>query len=77
MSGYFTSIGNGSISALISVLRSLIFVTAAIVILPNFIGVAGIWLAVPIAELLTVFFSVLFYLKKGRIIFKESLCENA
>ena len=77
MSGYFTSIGNGTISATISILRSLVFVCATIIILPYFIGVNGIWLAVPIAELLTVFFSVLFYLKKGRIIFKESLCENA
>ena len=77
MSGYFTSIGNVTISATISILRSLVFVCATIIILPYFIGVNGIWLAVPIAELLTVFFSVLFYLKKFRINFKESLCENA
>lgn len=65
MSGYFTAIGNGQISAIISVLRSLIFVVATITLLPNFIGLNGIWLAIPIAELLTVFFSIVFYFRKG------------
>ena len=41
MSGYFTSIGNGTISATISILRSLVFVCATIIILPYFIGVNG------------------------------------
>ena len=65
MSGYFTAIGNGQISAIISVLRSLIFVVGTIIILPRFIGVNGIWLAIPISELLTVFFSIYFYITKG------------
>lgn len=69
MSGYFTAIGNGHISAIISVFRSLIFVVATIVILPKFIGVNGIWLAIPIAEFLTIFFSITFYKKKGIDIF--------
>lgn len=71
MSGYFTAIGNGKISAIISVLRSLIFVVATITILPSLIGLNGIWLAIPIAELLTIFFSVIFYIKKGRNILEE------
>ena len=71
MSGYFTAIGNGQVSAIISVLRSLIFVVATITILPKFIGVNGIWLAIPIAELLTIFFSITFYFRKGRDILEE------
>ncbi|MEG2788905.1 MAG: MATE family efflux transporter [Romboutsia sp.] len=71
MSGYFTAIGNGQISAIISVLRSLIFVVATIAILPNIIGLNGIWLAIPIAELLTIFFSVIFYIKKGKNILED------
>ncbi|WP_092923518.1 MATE family efflux transporter [Romboutsia hominis] len=69
MSGYFTAIGNGHISAIISGFRSLIFVVATIVILPKIIGVNGIWLAIPIAEFLTIFFSITFYKKKGIDIF--------
>lgn len=69
MSGYFTAIGNGHISAIISGFRSLIFVVVTIVILPKIIGVNGIWLAIPIAEFLTIFFSITFYKKKGIDIF--------
>ena len=71
MSGYFTAIGNGTISAIISILHTLIFVSIAIIILPKFIGVSGIWLSVPVAEFLTIFFSIFFYLKKGRSILKS------
>lgn len=71
MSGFFTSIGDGQISAIISILRSLIFVVVTIIVLPKFIGVNGIWLAIPISELLTVFFSIFFYIKKGIITYKS------
>lgn len=70
MSGYFTAIGNGSISAIISILHTLIFLCIAIVTLPRFLGVAGIWLSTPAAEFATIFFSIAFYMKIGRKIFK-------
>lgn len=70
MSGYFTAIGNGTVSAIISVLHTLIFVCIAIIILPKFLNVAGIWLSVPTAEFLTIFFSAYFYISKGRKILK-------
>ena len=70
MSGYFTAIGNGTISAIISILHTLVFVCIAIVTLPRFLGVSGIWLSVPVAEFLTVFFSMAFYFKIGRKILK-------
>ena len=71
MSGYFTAIGNGQVSAIISILRSLVFVVATITILPKFICLNGIWLAIPIAELLTIFFSVIFYFRKGTRAYKK------
>ena len=72
MSGYFTAIGNGTISAVISILHTLIFVSIAIIILPKFIGVSGIWLSVPVAEFSTIFFSIFFYIKMGRNILKTT-----
>ncbi len=72
ISGYFTSIGNGKISAIISILRSLVFVTIAVVILPGFIGISGIWISIPIAELLTIAFSIYFYMKKGKNVVEYS-----
>lgn len=65
MSGYFTALGDGVNSALISTLRSLIFVTAFIIILPKIIGVSGIWVTMPLSEIVTVFISVIIYKKKG------------
>lgn len=66
LSGYFTALGNGVISALISSLRSLIFAVAFIVLLPRAIGVAGIWLAMPIAEALTIFIALPLYNRRGK-----------
>lgn len=65
LSGYFTALGNGAVSALISSLRSLIFVTIFIVLLPQVIGVSGIWLAMPFAEALTIFIALALYNRQG------------
>ncbi len=61
-SAFFTALNNGAISAVISFLRTLLFQIGAIFILPVFLELDGIWLAVAAAELLamavTVFFLV-------------------
>lgn len=50
----FTAVCNGKISALISLLRSLVFVVLGIYLLPQTpLGVNGIWLTVPFADLAT------------------------
>lgn len=61
-SGFFTALSNGKISAVISFCRTLIFTIASLLILPEFIGINGVWLAIPVAELLTAF--VCFYMHK-------------
>lgn len=63
-SSMFTAFSDGKISALISFVRTFVFIVANILILPYLIGVNGIWLAIPAAELLTIFFSVYFFYKK-------------
>ncbi len=60
-SAMFTSLSNGKVSAIISVLRSLVFIVIALLILPQLLGLNGVWLAVPIAEFLAFFVSVYFY----------------
>ena len=52
-SGLFTSLCNGKISAFIAFLRAFVFQTGAILLLPLIIKVNGIWLAVPLAEMIT------------------------
>ena len=59
-SAFFTALGNGIISALISFLRTFIFQIAAVIILPMILDLTGIWLSVPVSErfafLITIFF---------------------
>ena len=50
LSSFFTALNNGAISAAISFLRTLVFQTSSVLILPLFIGVDGIWWAAAVAE---------------------------
>ncbi len=65
-SAFFTALSNGVLSAAIAFLRTLLFQTAAIFILPLFLGLDGIWLAVTAAELLTLAVTALFLFTQGR-----------
>lgn len=56
-SAMFTALSNGKTSAILSFLRTLGFVTIGLLLLPKLCGVIGIWLAVPLAEFIMVFFS--------------------
>lgn len=57
-SAFFTGLNNGKISALISFLRTLVFQIAAVLVLPVFIGINGIWLAITVAEILTLIVTI-------------------
>ncbi|WMJ24081.1 MATE family efflux transporter [Paludicola sp. MB14-C6] len=63
VSTHFTAIGNGKVSAILSVARSLVFVVIVILILPKLFGLNGVWLTVPVAEILTIGLSALYYYK--------------
>ena len=62
-SALFTALGNGKISALISSFRSLIFISGFLLILPQFLGVVGAFLAVPLAEVLSFMISLFYFLR--------------
>ena len=49
-SGFFTSLNNGKISALISFLRTFALEMTALILLPKLLGLAGVWTALPISE---------------------------
>lgn len=66
MSGYFTALGDGFTSAVISSLRSLVFVVIFIFILPPIVGVNGVWMTMPLAEIATILISLFFFIKKGK-----------
>lgn len=52
-SATFTALSNGKTSAIISFFRTFGFIMIGLLILPKYLHVTGVWLAVPIAELLT------------------------
>lgn len=56
-SAMFTALSNGKVSAVISALRTIVFITLALLTLPKFLNVMGVWIAVPLAEFITVFIS--------------------
>ena len=57
-SSFFTALNNGLISALISFLRTLVFQTACVLILPLFWGLDGVWVSIIVAELLALILTV-------------------
>lgn len=65
-SSFFTALNNGPVSAAISFLRTLVFQLAALLILPEFIGSDGIWLAIGTAELCSLAVSAAFIIGKRK-----------
>ena len=59
-SALFTAFSNGVASAIISLSRTFVFLVACLLLLPYFWGKAGIWFAVPLAELLGLLVSIAF-----------------
>ena len=65
-SSLFTALSNGAVSALISFLRTLVFVVGSILLLPRLLGLDGIWLAIPVAEGLTFLIAAALVIRYGR-----------
>lgn len=66
-SGLFTSFSNGLISALLSFFRTFVFIILAIMFLPKLLNVDGIWLSIPLAELVALFVSLICMIRYKKI----------
>ena len=62
-SGMFTAFSNGKVSAFLSLLRTFVLFTIGMVILPKIMGVNGVWLVVPFAEIITLVISLSYIYK--------------
>lgn len=62
-SAMFTALNNGLISAVISFVRSLVCQISAVLILPIFWGLDGIWLSIVAAELVALLLTLVFFIK--------------
>ncbi len=65
-SSFFTALNDGLTSAIISFLRTLIFQTAAVIILPLIWQLDGIWASIIVAELMAVVVTVIFLIAKRK-----------
>ncbi len=65
-SAFFTALSNGIVSAAISFLRTLVFQVAVVLTLPILLGIDGIWLAVAVAEALTLIITVYFLVNRRK-----------
>ena len=64
-SAFFTALSNGLVSAVISFLRTLVFETGAVLLLPLVLGLDGIWLSGLAAEIASLAVTVGFFRRMG------------
>lgn len=65
-SSFFTALNNGAVSAAISFLRTLIFQSTAVIVLPMIWELDGIWLSITVAEVFALIISVTFLAAKKK-----------
>lgn len=65
-SAFFTALGDGVTSAIISFLRTLVFQIAAVLLLPLVLDIDGIWASIIVAEFMAVVLSVFFLIVKQK-----------
>ena len=65
-SSYFTALNNGLISAIISFTRTLVFQVGALLLLPVFLDLNGVWLATPVSEVISLTLTVILFIANRR-----------
>ena len=75
--GMFTAFSNGKISAIISLMRTLVLFLIGITVFPSFLGVNGVWIVVPFSEVLTLILGIAFvYRFRHRYMYGNALLES-
>jgi Na+-driven multidrug efflux pump len=65
-SGFFTALNDGVTSAIISFLRTVVFQVAAVLLLPLFFEITGVWISIIVAELMAALLSIVFLIIKRK-----------
>ena len=65
-SSHFTALNDGRTSALLSFCHTLIFLLGMLLLLPQFLGIDGVWIAKPTAEILALGLAFWFCREKGK-----------
>ncbi|MCI8331512.1 MAG: MATE family efflux transporter [Clostridiales bacterium] len=72
-SSLFTALSDGITSAVLSLMRTFVLILPGLLLLPHIMGADGIWIAVPLAEVLSVILSILCFIRLFRTKLKTSL----
>lgn len=68
-SAMFTALNDGRVSAILSFFRTLVFIVVSALVLPSILGLDGVWLAIPLAELLSIGMTI-YYFKKMQPVYQ-------
>jgi len=63
---WFTAFNDGLVSGFMSLMRTMVFTLALLVTLPRVWGLDGVWIALPMAEVLAIFVTIFFLIKMGK-----------
>lgn len=75
-SALYTALSNGKVSAILSFSRTFGFIIMFLMILPRFLNVIGVWLAIPIAECLTLILTIGFMKHFNEVEINKAVNEN-
>jgi len=73
-SGMFQALGKAIPALFLSLLRQIIILIPLILVIPRFLGINGIWISFPLADLIAFAISLVFYLRELKI-FRSSELE--
>lgn len=62
-SALFTALNDGRTSAILSFCRAVVFLVIPVLILPNFIGLDGVWASIPVGEFMALVMGVYYFRK--------------
>jgi len=74
---YFQSIGKARISLFLSLLRQVILFIPLLLILPHFMGLKGIWFAMPISDVITALLTLYFLRREMKRLERQQLNQQA
>ena len=66
-SAFFTALNNGIVSATISFMRTIVFQIVAVLILPLYFGLNGVWISLALAEVLATIVTYIFFYTKRKV----------
>jgi len=76
-SGMFQALGKAIPALFLSLLRQIIILIPLILVIPRFLGINGIWMSFPLADLIAFAISLVFYLRELKIFRSSELSVEA